>query len=250
MKPKERVFAALQHNVPDRVPRFEIWIDALLDELGQNDPVAAYVNLGQDCVMMPTRNPAKSNAWRTGVDEWGRLWQNGMYADGVVDTAADLETYSPPLSYVEQLFNNEFARNVCATYPDHCYIYGTHIGPFMAGYMAMGFERFFFRLFDNPVTPILEVIKSPLEPPGDTAIEPNGSAREGFQKPTVVADDNERRAGASERLFEPFDRRQVKVVGGLVQQQDIGFRRHRPGKRASPRLAAGQPIRVLFATEP
>jgi len=33
MKPRERVVAALRHQVPDRVPRFEIWIDALLEEL-------------------------------------------------------------------------------------------------------------------------------------------------------------------------------------------------------------------------
>jgi uroporphyrinogen decarboxylase len=52
------VFAALQHQEPDRVPRFEIWIDAL--------------------------------------------------------------------------------------------IYGSHIGPFTAGFMAMGFERFFLRLVDDP----------------------------------------------------------------------------------------------------
>jgi hypothetical protein len=32
---RERVFAVLQHREPDRVPSFEIWIDALLDELGQ-----------------------------------------------------------------------------------------------------------------------------------------------------------------------------------------------------------------------
>ena len=113
MKPKERVFAALQHKVPDRVPRFEIWIDALLDELGQDDPIEAYVNLGQDCVMMPTVNPAESNAWRTGIDEWGRLWRNGMYADGVVDSETDLEKYSPSLSYVEQLFDDALAQNVC-----------------------------------------------------------------------------------------------------------------------------------------
>ncbi len=62
MKPRERVFAALHHREPDRVPRFEIWIDPLLDELSHDDPVSAYVNLGQDCVMMPTNNPPESNA--------------------------------------------------------------------------------------------------------------------------------------------------------------------------------------------
>ena len=150
MKPRDRVFAALEHQEPDRVPRFEIWIDALLDELGQSDPASAYVNLGQDCVMMPTLSPPGSNAWRNGVDEWGRVWQDGMYVDGVVDTEADLERYSPPLAYVEQLWDRDRVQEVRDSYPDHCPIYGTHAGPFTAGFMAMGFERFFFRLVDDP----------------------------------------------------------------------------------------------------
>ncbi len=34
-------------------------------------------------------------------------------------------------------------------YPEHCLIFGSHIGPFTASYMAMGFERFFIRLVDD-----------------------------------------------------------------------------------------------------
>jgi uroporphyrinogen decarboxylase len=150
MKPRERVFAALEHRQPDRVPRFEIWIDALLDELGQPDIPAAHVNLGQDNVMMPSRMPPGSNAWRTGVDEWGRVWQDGMYTTGVVDTEEDLRRYSPPLSHVEARFDADEVRAVRARYPDHCLTFGTHNGPFTAGYMAMGFERFFVRLIDDP----------------------------------------------------------------------------------------------------
>ncbi len=100
--------------------------------------------------MMPTINPPESNAWRDGVDEWGRVWKNGMFTHGAVDTPADLEKYSPPLDYVEQLYDGDRVRIVRKAYPDHCLIFGTHIGPFTAGYMAMGFERFFLRLFDDP----------------------------------------------------------------------------------------------------
>jgi uroporphyrinogen decarboxylase len=150
MKPRERVFAVLQHQRPDRVPRFEIWIDALLDELGPYDPASAYAGLGQDCVMLPTHIPPESNAWRNGVDEWGRVWQDGTYVDGVIDTVADLERYSPPLSYVEKLYDDCQTRQVRERYPDHCLIFGTHIGPFTAGYMAMGFQRFFLRLVEDP----------------------------------------------------------------------------------------------------
>jgi uroporphyrinogen decarboxylase len=150
MKPRERVFAALEHKEPDRVPRFEIWIDALLAELGQRDIPSAQVNLGQDCVMIPSQTPHESNAWKDGVDEWGRVWRGGMYVHGVVDTVADLERYSPSLDYAEQMFDHDGAKQVRALYPDHCLIYGAHLGPFTAGYMAMGFERFFLRLADDP----------------------------------------------------------------------------------------------------
>jgi uroporphyrinogen decarboxylase len=150
MKPRERVFVALKHQKPDRVPRFEIWIDALLDDLGQDDPASASANLGQDCVMMPSVNPPESNAWRNGVDEWGRVWKDGMFVDGVVDTVEDLEKFSPPLSYVEQCYDDDRVRELRGTYPDHSLIFGTHIGPFTAGFMAMGFERFFSRLVQDP----------------------------------------------------------------------------------------------------
>jgi uroporphyrinogen decarboxylase len=150
MKPRERVFAALDHREPDRVPRFEIWIDAFLEQLGHGDAQRAYVEQGQDCVMLPSQTPPDSHAWRDGVDEWGRVWKNGMYVSGVVDTCDDLRRYSPPLDYVERLFDPERAQAVRRRYPDHCLIYGTHIGPMTAAYMAMGFERFFTRLFDDP----------------------------------------------------------------------------------------------------
>jgi uroporphyrinogen decarboxylase len=150
MRPRERVLAALNRQVPDRVPRFEIWIDARFGELEQEDPAGAYVALGQDCVMLPTRNPPESKSWRDGVDEWGRVWKDGMFVDGVVENAADLKRYSPPLGYVEALFDADEIRAVREAYPDHCLIFGTHIGPLTAGYMAMGFERFFVRLVEDP----------------------------------------------------------------------------------------------------
>lgn len=150
MLPRERVLAALQHQTPDRVPRFEIWIDGLLDDLGQDDPADAYANLGQDCVIMPSVNLPQSNAWRDGVDEWGRVWRDGMYVDGVVNTDEDLERYSPPLSYAKKRFDRDHVQAVRARYPHHCLIFGTHIGPFTASYLAMGFERFFLRLVEDP----------------------------------------------------------------------------------------------------
>jgi len=144
------VFAALARRQPDRVPRFDIWIDALLDELGESDAAGAYANLGQDCVMMPTRQPPASNAWQDGGDEWGRIWRAGMFAGGAVETEADLARFTPALDAVEQFFDAERIRQARQVHADHCLIYGTHIGPLTAGYMAMGFEPFFVRLLDEP----------------------------------------------------------------------------------------------------
>jgi uroporphyrinogen decarboxylase len=150
VKPRERVQAALQHQPADRVPRFEIWIDALLDELGQSDIPSAHANLGQDGVMLPTQTPPGSPAWKTGVDEWGRVWKDGMYMTGAVDTEADLQRYTPPVQLVEEHFDAAEIQRARARYPDHCLFYGSHIGPFTAAYLAMGFERFFLRLVDDP----------------------------------------------------------------------------------------------------
>ena len=150
MEPRERIFAALAHEVPDRVPRFEIWIDALLAELGQDDQQDAYVNLGQDCIMMPGKLPEASNAWKDGKDEWGRVWKNGMYIGGAVETEMDLCDYSPPIDYADKFFEIGKAREVKKKYPNHCLIYGTHVGPFTAAFMAMGFEPFFLSLTYDP----------------------------------------------------------------------------------------------------
>jgi len=151
MKPRERVFAALQHQQPDRVPRFEIWIDALLAELGQKDPTSAYINLGQDAVLMPSQTPSGSKAWQTGTDEWGRIWRNGIYTAGAINTEEDLHRYTPPLVYAEQFFDPQQIQSVKTRYPDHCLIFGTHVGPFTMSYLAMGFEGFFTRLIENPL---------------------------------------------------------------------------------------------------
>ena len=146
MKPRERIQAALHHQVPDRVPRFEIWIDGLYAELGVSDPYSAYAELGQDAVLMPSQTPPESNAWKTGIDEWGRTWKDGMYQDGVVDTVEDLHRYSPAGSYAERLFDPGKIQAIQEKFPDHLLFFGTHIGPFMNAYLAMGLDRFALRI--------------------------------------------------------------------------------------------------------
>ena len=151
MNSRERIFAVLNHQVPDRIPRFEVWIDGMFAELGASDPYSAYAELGQDAVLMPSQSPAESNAWKNGVDEWGRVWKDGMYTGGVLDREEDLVLYSPPLSLAQRLFDPQRVEQVRQLFPEHCLFFGTHIGPFMNSYMAMGLERFCLRLTDDAV---------------------------------------------------------------------------------------------------
>lgn len=143
MNSRERVHAVLEKKLPDRTPRFEVWIDALFDDLGVSDPYSAYPELGQDVVLMPSQTPEDSNAWQDGVDEFGRVWKKGMYFYGAVQTADDLKRYTPPMTYADHFFNPQRVAGIRTKYPDHCLFYGTHIGPFMGAYMAMGLENMF-----------------------------------------------------------------------------------------------------------
>jgi len=151
MKPRERVLKTLKHEPIDRVPLFEIWIEEeMAKELGEKDLPSTYVNLGLDCIFIPYQNPPHSNAWRDGVDEWGRVWRRGIYVGGLVANEQDLKKFSPPLDYVDEFFDEDKIKEVKRTYPDHCLIFGSHVGPFTASYLSMGFERFFISLLENP----------------------------------------------------------------------------------------------------
>ena len=146
MNSRERVECALRRETPDRIPRFEVWIDALFPELGASDPYSAYAELGQDAILMPSQSPPGSNAWKDGLDEWGRLWKGGRYAGGVVEDWADLARFHPPAAYARQFFDPSQVEALRARFPDHCLFFGTHIGPFMNSYMAMGLECFCLRI--------------------------------------------------------------------------------------------------------
>lgn len=150
MLPRERVLTALQHGIPDRTPRCEVWIDAFVADFGFPDTAAAHVAFGQDAVMLPSQPLPGSPAWRTGIDEFGCVWRDGQYVDGVVATADDLGHYSPPIARAVERFDPLATADVRRRYPDHCHFFGTHVGPFQAAYLAMGMERFMLRLADDP----------------------------------------------------------------------------------------------------
>lgn len=150
MLPRERVLTALRHGAPDRTPRFEVWIDAFVADFGLPDTAAAHVAFGQDAVMLPSQPLPGSLAWRTGIDEFGCVWRDGQYVDGVVATADDLAHYAPPPPRAVERFDPVATAEVRHRYPDHCHFFGTHVGPFQAAYLAMGMERFMLRLADDP----------------------------------------------------------------------------------------------------
>ncbi len=50
-------------------------------------------------------------------------------------------------------------------------------------------------------------------------------------------------------VLQPFDRRQVEMVGRLVEQQNVGLGRQHARERSAPRLAAGKARGVFVAGE-
>lgn len=126
-----------------------MWIDALLEELGVSNPILAHPELGQDVIMMPASNPPESSAWKDGVDEFGRVWRKGFYHAGVLKTPADLRRFSPPADYAERFFSEKAVDLVKNSYPEHFPFFGTHVGPFMSTYMAMGMENMFCSLYSD-----------------------------------------------------------------------------------------------------
>jgi uroporphyrinogen decarboxylase len=150
MKPYQRVRAVLEGKKPDRTPRFEIWIDALYQELGVLDPVSVHPELGQDCLLIPAQNPPTSRAWGNGLDEFGRIWKDGMYCDGAVKDFNDLKRFTPSEQYALQYFDRKIILSLKSRYPDHFPFFGTHIGPFMGAYMCMGMEKMFRALKKEP----------------------------------------------------------------------------------------------------
>ena len=104
-----------------------------------------------------------------------------------------------------------------------------------------------FLLFEEVVTPRLEPGKTLLDAAGLATVDPDGAPGEVGEKAPVVADQHQRRTQRFELVFQPFDGRQVEVVGRLVQQQDIGLGRQHASQRGAARLPARQRSRIFGA---
>ena len=95
----------------------------------------------------------------------------------------------------------------------------------------------------------LKIRKSPLEAPRLPAVEPGRAAREGRKKTPVMADDHERGASRIEIPLQPFDRRQIEMIGRLIKQKDVGIGRQYAGEGGPARLAAGKMCRIFPSVE-
>ena len=107
-----------------------------------------------------------------------------------------------------------------------------------------------FLLFELLVAPSLKCAETLIEAPRAAAIEPDRGAGQVGQQPFVVADQRERRAAVGKARLKPLDGDQVKVVGRLVEQQDVGFWTQRPDQRRPTGFAAGKPIGIGSRVDP
>ena len=107
---------------------------------------------------------------------------------------------------------------------------------------------FFFRQY--LVAPCLEGGKAAIDLPDLAAIEPGGRARKIGEEAAVMADDDQRAPSAFQFPFQPFDGREVEMVGRLVQQQDVGRGRQHPSQRRAAGFTAGDMRGVFVAMQP
>lgn len=95
-------------------------------------------------------------------------------------------------------------------------------------------------LLEEGVAPRLEAGEALVDPARLAPVEPDRGPRQGREEAPVVANQHEGRAGALQLDLEPLDRRQVEVVGGLVEKQHVGLGGERLRQCGAPPLAAGE----------
>ncbi len=151
MNSKERVLTTFQFKEPDRVPLFEAWIETeIMNEIGGGSPYKTREKLGLDCMPIAVGHPKSTNAWRTGIDEFGRIFKNGMYIGGKVKNVKDLEVYTPSLKYSKAWFSEDKIKKAKHKYGEsHALYYAFHDGCLGLSYMSMGLEEFFISTHRN-----------------------------------------------------------------------------------------------------
>jgi uroporphyrinogen decarboxylase len=170
MTSRERVLTTLKHQEPDRVPLFTFVLDPkFIKAWGQGNPAAAYRFLGLDCYPLgaqmwcqgipmmaplsmdiPEENQTGGGVfggWH-GIDEFGRVWERGSYVGGALKTSEDLEKYSPAVRREERVVPARMDA-LKTHFPDKAVPLNVHLGPFGLTMEGVGFEDFFYLLYDD-----------------------------------------------------------------------------------------------------
>ena len=95
------------------------------------------------------------------------------------------------------------------------------------------------------LAPGLVMGEAAIDPPGRAVFEPDDAAGQRLEQSAIVADQHQPGAQRSQLGLQPFDRRQVQVIGRLVEQQQVRLGRKRAGQGGAALLAAGERRRVL-----
>ena len=87
------------------------------------------------------------------------------------------------------------------------------------------------------------------------ALELEHRGAHGLEEPAVVGDEHDGGVDRGESLLEPLERRDVEVVRGLVEQQQVGVAGERARERAARELAAREGVQrpvevVVLEAEP
>jgi hypothetical protein len=93
-------------------------------------------------------------------------------------------------------------------------------------------------LLPHPVAPGLEVLEPAVVAAHLAAVHPERRAGRGAQHGAVVRDEDEGASNLGEARLQPLDGRHVEVVGGLVEEEEVGVLRHEASERGAAALAA------------
>ncbi|MFX0122201.1 MAG: uroporphyrinogen decarboxylase family protein [Candidatus Hodarchaeota archaeon] len=158
MNSQERVMIAFEHQEPDRVPLFEPWIESEIIKALGGDTYIARERLGLDCMPIGS-HPKNTGAYKDGIDEWGRIFKNGQYYEGVIKSEEDLEKYIVPKSHAQDWFPIEEIKHIKLKYAKYfALFFAWHDCTLGLTYLSMGIENFLLSLYEH-----LELVKTVIE---------------------------------------------------------------------------------------
>ncbi len=148
----------MEHKEADFMPLFEAWIEPEIIEQLAGDSHSTRIRLGMDCLPLGW-HPSNTKAYKTGIDEWGRIFKNGQYGGGVVKNYIDLEQYTPPLSHAADWFPEKEVKEIKSKYgEEYALFYAWHDCTLGLSYLSMGMEDFFLACYND-----LDLVKAVIE---------------------------------------------------------------------------------------